>query len=95
VTLNSQYGTSQLVVVVFGPTIRPGFGTPIRKEGTEPAAPAAPDGDDRLQTNDDHSLSSGARTYGREDPDGIEFDERSADDTPSVECPFCGRRFAV
>ena len=34
VTLNSQYGTSQLVVVVFGPTVRPGFGTPIRKEET-------------------------------------------------------------
>ena len=39
-TLNSHYGTSQLVVVVFGPTIRPGFGAPIRKEGAEgPAIP--------------------------------------------------------
>ncbi len=34
VTLNSQYGTSQLVVVVFGPTIQPGFGAPIRKDDT-------------------------------------------------------------
>jgi hypothetical protein len=31
-TLNSSYGTSQLVVVVLGPTVRPGFGTPIRED---------------------------------------------------------------
>jgi len=30
-TMNNQYRTTPLVVVVFGPTIQPGFGAPIRK----------------------------------------------------------------
>ena len=35
VALNRGHGTSPLVVVVFGPTIQPGFGTPIRKDQSE------------------------------------------------------------
>jgi hypothetical protein len=32
--MNSYYSTTQLVVVVFGPTVTPGFGAPIRKDDT-------------------------------------------------------------
>jgi hypothetical protein len=31
-TMNNQYRTTPLVLVVFGPTITPGFGTPIRRK---------------------------------------------------------------
>jgi hypothetical protein len=67
VTLNSHYGTSPLVVVVFGPTIQPGFGEPIRKNGSdnphvgggEPSAEPGPtvqcdeDGDDGVEQEGD------------------------------------------
>ncbi len=88
VTLNSQYGTSQLVVVVFGPTVRPGFGMPIRKNATEPAAPADPDGNDRQDANSKKMVR-------HENPDGQEFDETAANSIQHVECPYCGRRFPI
>lgn len=46
--MNNQYGTTQLVVVVFGPTIRPGFGVPIRKNDavSDPSQNGDTDADD-------------------------------------------------
>jgi hypothetical protein len=38
--MNNRYGTTQLVVVVFGPTIQPGNGIPIRNGGTPDDADA-------------------------------------------------------
>ena len=88
-TLNTHCGTSQLVVVVFGPTIRPGFGTPIRKDGAEPAATTAPD---RPHANDaDHAnIKPHSENSDENDPD-----QKQAEDIPSVECPYCGRRFSI
>ena len=52
-TMNNQYRTTPLIVVVFGPTIQPGCGTPIRKGDT--AAPSCDniDIDDARQVNGD------------------------------------------
>ncbi len=41
--MNNHYSTTQLVVVVFGPTVRPGFGMPIRKEDAGSALPTSND----------------------------------------------------
>jgi len=43
--MNSYYSTTHLVVVVFGLTVRPGFGAPIRKEDPGPT-PGTVGGDD-------------------------------------------------
>jgi hypothetical protein len=39
--MNNRYSTTQLVVVMFGPAIQPGFGAPIRKGDEVSAAPEA------------------------------------------------------
>jgi phage N-6-adenine-methyltransferase len=59
-TLNSPHGTSQLVVVAFGPTIQPGFGAPLGKEG-EGAGGLAGDGTGSTGTGNGHTGSITAR----------------------------------
>lgn len=65
--LNTRYGTSPLVVAVFGPTITPGFGMPIRKElegvGTPTngiTARAIAGGGDHRRENDSYPTPSWA-----------------------------------
>ncbi len=48
-TMNNQYRTTPLIVVVFGPTIQPGCGIPIRKGDT--ASPSYDEIDDACQVN--------------------------------------------
>jgi phage N-6-adenine-methyltransferase len=87
--LNNGYHTTALVVVVFGPTVRPGFGVPIRK-GDDGAASPAGDGSSADGEGTGHD-----RKGRQEDPDGKEYDETAADNIKQVECPFCGRHFAI
>jgi len=39
-TMNNHFRTTPLVVVIFGPTIRPGFGAPITRKDSVPGTPA-------------------------------------------------------
>jgi phage N-6-adenine-methyltransferase len=91
--MNNGYHSTPLVVVVFGPTIRPGFGAPIKKED---AGTATPPGDDDMPLADDaRSTSSPTITPCREAFDTIEFDE-TADDLRQGDRPVsaCDERYS-
>jgi phage N-6-adenine-methyltransferase len=88
-TLNNGFHTTSLVVVVFGPTVRAGFGTPIRRDGDRAASPAG-DG----SSADGEGIGQD-RKGRQEDPDGQEYDETIANDLRQVECPYCGKSFPI
>ena len=63
-TLNNGFHTTSLIVVVFGPTIRPGFGAPIRKSDSDKShvgimAQAIVGGDEHRQDDEQKVATDG------------------------------------